>query len=328
MSSTPKFSFDTTVTPDLCGKEPVMNPTAAFTLFQNAAGLHAEEIGNGTAALAERNKYWVATHTRIDFHEHAQLMEKITVSTWPVWRKPNAVRGYRGYDIKSGDKLVAEGVTEWVVLDRDTGFVRFSGFGFPEDFEFYNELPFGGKLTHYHDEFSDADEVYTFTVRTSSIDIGRHMNNVAYVRAFLDCFTADEVAQLEQLFEELLFLYRQGLPLTTHDVRYSIFMVKEGRLDSLHRMYADTIIVNNRGRQIKAKTLGQWQYVETIRKSFITLFRPLLLPPGRSICVISPVITILLPKPKRVRNIFICSGVVFCASSRIMKESSSVRPRI
>ena len=63
MSSTPKFSFDTTVTPDLCGKEPVMNPTAAFTLFQNAAGLHAEEIGNGTAALAERNKYWVATHT-------------------------------------------------------------------------------------------------------------------------------------------------------------------------------------------------------------------------------------------------------------------------
>ena len=81
MSSTPKFSFDTTVTPDLCGKEPVMNPTAAFTLFQNAAGLHAEEIGNGTAALAERNKYWVATHTRIDFHEHAQLMEKITVST-------------------------------------------------------------------------------------------------------------------------------------------------------------------------------------------------------------------------------------------------------
>ena len=79
------------------------------------------------------------------------------------------------------------------------------------------------------------------------------------------------VAQLEQLFAELLFLYRQGLPLTTHDVRYSMFMVQEGRLDSLHRMYADTIIVNNRGRQVKAKTLGQWQYVETIRKNFITL---------------------------------------------------------
>ncbi|MDO4842530.1 MAG: thioesterase, partial [Phoenicibacter congonensis] len=51
----------------------------------------------------------------------------------------------------------------------------------------------------------DADEVYTFTVRTSSIDIGRHMNNVAYVRAFLDCFTADEAAQL---------------PIGTMEVRY------------------------------------------------------------------------------------------------------------
>jgi len=36
----------------------------------------------------------------------------------------------------------------------------------------------------------------------------------------------------------------------------------------------------------------------------------------------------LEPTPIRVRNIFICSGVVFCASSRMIKESSSVRPRI
>ena len=42
----------------------------------------------------------------------------------------------------------------------------------------------------------------------------------------------------------------------------------------------------------------------------------------------SPVTTICEPKPSRVRNIFICSGVVFCASSRITNESFSVRPRM
>ena len=42
----------------------------------------------------------------------------------------------------------------------------------------------------------------------------------------------------------------------------------------------------------------------------------------------SPQITIRLRIPKRVRNIFICSGVVFCASSRMMKASLSVRPRM
>ncbi len=83
--------------------------------------------------------------------------------------------------------------------------------------------------------------------------------------------TRDEVAGLARLFGELLFLYRQGLPLTAHDVRYAIHMLAAGRLDSLHRMYADTIITTGRGRQVKARTLGQWQYVETIRHNFITL---------------------------------------------------------
>ena len=49
---------------------------------------------------------------------------------------------------------------------------------------------------------------------------------------------------------------------------------------------------------------------------------------GRSICVTSPVTTTFEPKPSRVRNICICSGVVFCASSRMMNESLSVRPRM
>ena len=42
-------------------------------------------------------------------------------------------------------------------------------------------------------------------------------------------------------------------------------------------------------------------------------------PPATSIWVTSPVTTTFEPKPMRVRNIFICSGVVFCASSRMMK---------
>ena len=45
---------------------------------------------------------------------------------------------------------------------------------------------------------------------------------------------------------------------------------------------------------------------------------------GRSICVMSPVTTILELKPSRVRNILICSWLVFWASSRMMKESLSV----
>ncbi len=51
-------------------------------------------------------------------------------------------------------------------------------------------------------------------------------------------------------------------------------------------------------------------------------------PAGRSICVMSPVTTTLEPRPRRVRNIFICSVVVFWASSMMTKASLRVRPRM
>ena len=40
--------------------------------------------------------------------------------------------------------------------------------------------------------------------------------------------------------------------------------------------------------------------------------------------MVSPVTTAFDPNPMRVRNIFICSGVAFCASSRMMKLAFSV----
>ncbi len=56
----------------------------------------------------------------------------------------------------------------------------------------------------------------------------------------------------------------------------------------------------------------------TSRSTSITCLRPERVPWGRSTWVTSPVITALEPKPIRVRNIFICSIVVFWLSSRMM----------
>ena len=66
----------------------------------------------------------------------------------------------------------------------------------------------------------------------------------------------------------------------------------------------------------------------TSRSTCSASIRPETVPLGRSIWLVSPVTTALAPKPIRVRNIFICSGVVFCASSRMTKAWLSVRPRM
>jgi hypothetical protein len=56
--------------------------------------------------------------------------------------------------------------------------------------------------------------------------------------------------------------------------------------------------------------------------------RPEVWPGGRSIWLGSPVTIIFEFSPRRVRNIFICIDVVFCASSRMTMASASVRPRM
>ncbi|HMM20205.1 MAG TPA: PhoH family protein [Selenomonadales bacterium] len=81
----------------------------------------------------------------------------------------------------------------------------------------------------------------------------------------------EEVDALCRLLNELLFLYREGNPVTTHDVRYGIRMIQEGRQDNLHQLFADTVMVTARGRHIKPKTLGQRFYLEAIRQNYITI---------------------------------------------------------
>ena len=80
--------------------------------------------------------------------------------------------------------------------------------------------------------------------------------------------------------------------------------------DALHQRVAHDVV---------GKKLGE-AMPRTSPRIIAASTRPLFWLFARSIWVTSPVTTARLPKPMRVRNIFICSGVVFCASSRMMKE--------
>ena len=82
---------------------------------------------------------------------------------------------------------------------------------------------------------------------------------------------AKEVELAAKLIEEMLYLYRQGLPITSHEVSYSLKMLSEGKEESLRKMDSQTILVTNRGRQVKAKTMGQLTYLDTIENNVITI---------------------------------------------------------
>ncbi len=79
-----------------------------------------------------------------------------------------------------------------------------------------------------------------------------------------------EVTQFLKVLESLVFLYKEGGHITEQIMRFAISMIKEDKEEDLLAIFGDTINVTMRGKAIKAKTLGQKQYIDSIRKNTIT----------------------------------------------------------
>ncbi|MNO93456.1 PhoH-like protein [compost metagenome] len=75
-----------------------------------------------------------------------------------------------------------------------------------------------------------------------------------------------EVEKVQQLFEVLLELIRNGYILTERDVLYAIDLAKDFRAEQLLDLYKGEIAVTFRGKPIRVKTIGQKHYVTTIKK--------------------------------------------------------------
>ena len=75
-----------------------------------------------------------------------------------------------------------------------------------------------------------------------------------------------EVDSLEQLFQVLLQLIRNGYILTDRDVLYACDLAKDMRADQLLDLYKGEITTTFRGKPIRVKTIGQKHYVTTIKK--------------------------------------------------------------
>ena len=184
------FEKRLTVTPDYCDASGALSPLAAFTIFQGIAAQHAEVLGVGSSAMAKKGEFWLTVHTRVDLFERAYLMDELTVRTWAEACSERDVRTYRSYTLSRGEAVIARGKTEWAILGPEQKIIRFGDSGFPKDYPFPAETAIPEKLQRFHEKFEDADLFSHYAVRSTDIDLGHHMNNVAYVRLLLDCFSA------------------------------------------------------------------------------------------------------------------------------------------
>ena len=93
------------ITPSLADARGRLSWPGAFTVCQDLAGIHAEKLGVGLAAMAERQLFWLTVRTKIRILDFPRLGETVTARTWP--EKPGALRCNRSFElVRDGEVLV------------------------------------------------------------------------------------------------------------------------------------------------------------------------------------------------------------------------------
>lgn len=77
----------------------------------------------------------------------------------------------------------------------------------------------------------------------------------------------EKVSLAAQILDRLIFVIRKGVNISQRDVLYAIQMAQKGTLDYFEHLYEEEIAKNVKGKSIRMKTLGQRDYVQSIKKN-------------------------------------------------------------
>ena len=193
-SHQPRFTMDYKVPPSMADITGRLGVADSFNLFMDLASYHSDMIGNGVRDLMKTNRYWVTTKTLIQFFKRPSIGSVVELATWPEDLK--ALRGNRDYAVysKSGELLMA-GKTEWIILDKNINKYIDVRALYPEDFPFDPEKVCPQSYAKIVGDFPE-EAFASYKVLNLDTDFVGHMNNVAYVKAFANCYTAKEWVDL------------------------------------------------------------------------------------------------------------------------------------
>ena len=76
-----------------------------------------------------------------------------------------------------------------------------------------------------------------------------------------------EVEQAAACISQLYRMFSISGNMDDNSVHYVISMIRENRADELHALYSDCICLTNKGKPVKARTVGQRKYVDAIQKN-------------------------------------------------------------
>ena len=191
-----KMQKDLSVFISQCDSTSKMSIPSIFSLFGDLASEHAPQIGLGFSTLAEKGLFWIAVRTKIKVHRRPEMTESFLANTWP--EAPGRVRCVRYYTLTDINlNLIAEGKSEWAIVDLSTGRPHKLSEIYPEEMQHLTDTACDEPFNKIAESTDDAEKFSVYTVRSTDIDIGKHMNNAAYIRAVFGAFTCAELEAMD-----------------------------------------------------------------------------------------------------------------------------------
>ena len=189
------YQRDLTILPSMCDAQGLLGVPNTFALFMDVATEHAEVLGVGMNDLMPRGLFWLTVRTKFRFYRRPAMTERVTAVTWP--ETPERSRCNRDYALRRGDEVLIEGKTEWMVMNMKTGRLFPADSVFPNDLDLEEARVLPAPFMRMDENFDGAEELGTYVVRSTDIDVGGHMNNAAYVRAIAGAFSSDDWKALD-----------------------------------------------------------------------------------------------------------------------------------
>ena len=174
-----------------------------FSLFMDLAAEHGDAIGLGMDALSDKGLFWLTVKTKVCIYRRPKLLQTLTAATWP--EVPGRIRCDRSYELTHNGELIAAGKTEWAMLEVKTGRLARIADSYPPAIRHCEHTACKAPYARIPDDFSQCPEIGRYTVRSTDIDLGQHMNNAAYVHAIFGAFSCEELANMSIREVDVLF---------------------------------------------------------------------------------------------------------------------------
>lgn len=189
-----KYDLSTIVYPSRMDASGRLSIPDCFALFMDIAAPHAALLGCGTEDLAKRGLFWITVKSKIRIIRRPRVMEEIVLSTWP--EDPMESRCMRDYSITQNGEALVLGKTLWAVMNMQTGKLNRVDELYPEGFRAIPDIAVPEPFIRFDKDFG-GEKFGEYTVRSTDIDFGGHMNNIAYLRAMAGMFSAEEWQEMK-----------------------------------------------------------------------------------------------------------------------------------